>query len=86
MTVQINITLMIKHVQRTVDVDLHSGRYSLRLGLGLCSQKVIQVAEDRHILGTGILQILAVDKPRTAVDNRLFNRRQTVLAADDQIT
>ena len=50
----------------------------------LFQKSVIQILQKRHVLRDGILEVLLVDLMDTAVDDRLFNRLQALLAADNQ--
>ena len=52
----------------------------------LLEQGIVQILKDRHILRAGISEIFAVDQMDTTVNDRLFHREQTFLAADHQFT
>ena len=53
--------------------------------LVLLHQFIVQILQDRHILRTGIIEIRLIDLMHTAVDDRLFDRLQSFLAADYQL-
>ena len=56
------------------------------LRLFLRQQGIVEVFQQRHIFGNGVLKISAVDGVDAAVDDRLFYRLQALLATHHQFT
>ena len=77
---------MIEHIQRAGDIDFQSGGNELRFFFLLPAQTVIQITEDGHILRLGVIEIILIHHPHTAVNNGFLHGFQTVLAAHDQLT
>ena len=77
---------MVKHPQRTVDVNFQCRSNTLCLPLFLLSQAVVQITERRHIFGLRVVQIFLVDKRQTAVNDRLFFRLHAIPCAHNQFT
>ena len=75
---------MIEHVQRTCDVDFKSGRKCFCFLLILLAQCVVQILENRNILRTGIIQVRLIDDMYSTVNDRLFNRLQSISSAHNQ--
>ena len=56
------------------------------LRLFLRQQGSVEVFQQRHIFGNGVLKILEVNGVDTAVNDRLFHRLQALLTAHHQLT
>ena len=56
-----------------------------RFLLILLHQLIVQILQNRHVLRTGIIEIRLINLMDTAVDDRLFDRLQSFLAADHQL-
>ena len=76
---------MVKHVQRTADVDLQRSGKPLGLRFRLLAQQRVEVPQHRHFLRAGVLQVLPVDHVDTAVHNGFLHRLQPRLTAHDQL-
>ena len=84
--VHVNVRPMVEHIQGTIDVDFQRRGDILCLRLRLFQKQLIQVAQDRHILRAGGLQIIPVHKPCAAVNDGPLNRGKPLLAANNQVT
>ena len=83
--VNVDVGAVIEHIERTGDIDFKRGGDVLRLLFVLPPQLVIQVLQHRHILRRGIVEIVPIDQPHTAVNDGFLHRLQAVLAAYDQL-
>ena len=81
----IDVGPMIEHIQRTRDVDFQRRGDVLGLLLVLSAQQVVQILQNRHILRPGVVEIILVDQPHTAVDDGFLHRLQTFLTAHNQL-
>ena len=75
---------MVKHPQRTIDVDFQSRGDTLRLPFFLLSQAVVQITERGHILRLRVVQIFLVDQRQAAVNDRLLFRLHAIPCAHDK--
>src|SRR5699024_3485727 len=57
----------------------------LRLFLVLRPQQVVEVLQDGHILRAGVIEIVLIHQPHTAVNDGFLNRLQALFAAYDQL-
>ena len=81
----IHVGTVIEEVQRAGDIDFKSGCHVLGLLFLLGEKSLIEILQDRHVLGPWILEILLIDLVHAAVDDRFFHRLQALLAADDEL-
>ena len=82
----VHIGAVIEHGKRTADIDFQSGSDVLGFLFLLHPKLVVQVLQNGHFLRDGIVQILPVHQPDTAVNDGLFHRGQSILAAHNQLT
>ena len=75
---------MVEKVQGAFDVDLQRRRHMMGFLFLLGLQGIVEVLQKRHVFRNRVLEVLLVDLMDTAVDDRLFHRLQTFLAADNQ--
>ena len=72
--VDVHVGVVVKNVQRTLDVDFQRSRHMTGFRFVLRQQRIVQIFQQGHIFRGGILKILAVDHMNTAVNDRLFYR------------
>ena len=84
--VDVHIGAVVEDVQRTFDVDFQCSRHMAGLWLFLREQGIVEVFQQRHIFGNGVLKIFAVDGVDAAVNDRFFHRLQAFFASDDKLT
>ena len=77
---------MIEHIQRTGDIDFQRSGNELSFLFLLLAQTVIEITEDGHIFRLGIIEVVLIHHPHTAVNDGFLHRLQAVLAAHDQLT
>ena len=77
---------MVKHIQRAIDIDFQRGGNELSFLFLLFSQAIIEITEDGHILRLGVIEIVLIHHPHTAVNNGFLHGLQAVLTAHDQLT
>ena len=83
--VNVHVGPVVEHVQTAGDVDFQRRGDEVGLLFLLFQQKLVQVLQDGHILRAGVLQVLPVDQPHTAVNDRFLNRLEAVLAAHHNV-
>lgn len=84
--VDVHIGPVVEHIQRTGNVDFQSGGNKLGFLFFLLPEGIVKTLQNGHILRLGIVEVVLVDQPHTAVNDSLFNRSKAVLTADDQFT
>ena len=84
--IRLDIGMVIEQVQRAGAVKLQRRDNTLCLRLRLPQQLLVQILQQWHIPAADPQRQLSVDQPHTAVNDRLFNGLQALLAADDQLT
>ena len=84
--IHIHVGTMIEHVEGAGHIDFQRRGQLLRFLFLLLPEGVVQVFKDRHILRPGIIEVGLVDDVNRTVDNRLFNRLQSIPPANDQLT
>lgn len=72
-----HVRAMIKHIQRTGDIDFQSGGAVLRFLFILRTDGVIQVIQQRHILRLRVIEVFPVDDANTTINDGFFHRGQT---------
>ena len=82
----IHIGLVIEHIQRAGDIDFQRGGNELGFFFLLLAQTVIEITEDGHILRLGIIEVVLIHHPHTAVNDGFLHRLQSVLTAHNQLT
>ena len=82
----IYIGSVIKHLQRTFNIDFKGSCNMMRFLFFLLQKGIIQVLQNRHILRFGIIKISLINLMHTTVNDRLFDRLQSVLATYNQLT
>ena len=79
--VDVHIGPVVEHVETAGDVDFQRGGDEVGLLLVLRSESVVEVLQDGHILRAGVVEIVLVHQPDTAVNDRLLHGLKAVLAA-----
>ena len=82
----VHIGLMVEHIQRAGDIDFQGSGNKLRFLFLLPAQTVIQITKDGHILRLGVIEIILIHHPHTAVNDGFLHRLQSVLTAHNQLT
>ena len=77
---------MVEHIQRAGDIDFQSRGNKLRFLFLLLAQTVIQITKDGHILRLGVVEVVLIHHPHTAVNNGFLYGLQAVLTAHNQLT
>lgn len=72
--------------KRACYIHFESCRNTLSFRLGLFKHKVVQILQDRHFSRIGICKVITINHSHATVDNGLFDRFKSVLAADNQLT
>ena len=83
--VDVHIALMVKHIEGAGHIDFQRRGDVLRLFLVLRPQQVVEVLQDGHILRAGVIEIVLIHQPHTAVNDGFLNRLQALFAAYDQL-
>jgi len=83
--VDVDIALVVEHIERTGYVDFKRRCDVLRFLLVLLSQLVIQVFQNGHVFGCGVVEIVAIHKANTTVDDGLVYRLKPVLTTHNQL-
>ena len=81
----IHVGPVVEQTQAALDVDFKGGGNMVSFLFLLLEQGVVEVLQQRHILGAGVVEIAVVDLVNTAVDDRFLYRLQTFLAAHHQL-
>ena len=76
---------VVEEVQRTVDIEVQRLGHTVRLRDVLGLQRLHQVAQDGHILRSGVCEVGLVDLLHRPVDDRLFDGLQSRLAPHDEL-
>ncbi len=74
--IDVHVRPVIEHVEAAGDVNLQRRGEELRLFLVLRAETVVQVLENRHILGARVGEVVPVDHADAAVYDGLFDRLQ----------
>ena len=83
--VDVHVAAVVEHVEGAGDVDFQRRGDVLRLFLVLRPQQVVEVLQDGHILRAGVIEIVLIDQPHTAVNDGFLYRLQSVLSTHDQL-
>ena len=78
--VNVHVGPVVEHVQTAGDIDFQRRGDEVGLLFLLFQQKLVQVLQDGHILRAGVLQVLPVHQPHTAVNDRFLYGLEAVLA------
>ena len=84
--IRLDIGMVVEQVEGAGAVKLQRRCYTLCLRLRLPQQLLVQILQQRHFAAADPQRQLPVHQPHTAVNDRLFNGLQALLAADDQLT
>ena len=76
---------MVEQVQAAMHIDFKRRRNPLGFGFGLNLQLDVQILQNRHGFRLRVGEIRLIHRTDAPVDDRLFNRLQALLAADDQL-
>ena len=82
---QVHVCRMVEQIEGAGAVELQGGRHPPGLRLRLFQKLLIQVLEQGRLAVPDPQGHIPVDEPHTAVDHRLFDRLQTILAAHHQL-
>ena len=77
--VNVHVGPVVEHIQTAGDIDFQRRGDEVGLLLLLFQQKVVEVLQNGHILRAGVLQVLPVDQPDTAVNDGFLHRLQPIL-------
>ena len=83
--IRLDIGGVVEQVEGACAVELQRRCHTPGLRLRLFQQFLIQVLQQRHIPAADPQRQLPVDQPHTAVNDRLFDGLQALLAAHDQL-
>ncbi len=83
--VDVHVGAVVEHIQTASDVNFQRRGDEMGLLLVLFPQGVVKVLQNGHILWTGVVQILPVDQPDTAVNDGFLHRLEAVLAAHHNV-
>ena len=83
--VNVHIGAVVEYVQTAGNVDFQGGGDEVGLLFLLLQQKVVKVLQNGHVLRAGVLQVLPVDQPHTAVNDRFLHGLEAVLAAHHNV-
>ena len=81
----VNVCLVVKHVQTAIYIEFQCRRDTLRFLFRLLLDFIVEVAQNRHILRLRVCKVAAVHADNGAVNQSLFNRFQPVFAAHNQL-
>ena len=84
--IQFYVGLVIKHLQRSVDIDFQSCGNPLCLWFFLFAETIIQISQDWHIFRFRIRKIILIYKRKASVNDRLFFCFNSIPASHDQFT
>ena len=76
---------VVKEVQRTVHIQVQRLSYPVRLRDALCQKRLHQIAQDGHILRSGVSKIGLIDLLHSPVDDGFLDGLQPRLAAHDEL-
>ncbi len=83
--VNVHIGSVVEHVEGAGDVDFQRRGNEVGLLFLLLQQKLVQVLQNGHILRAGVLQVLPVDQPHTAVNDGFLYGLEAVFAAHHNV-
>ena len=84
--VNIHVGTVVEYIEGPGNIDFQSGCDIVGFFFLLFQKLVVQVLQNGHLFGNGVSQIVPVHQSHTTVDDRLFDRLQALLAADDKLT
>ena len=76
---------VVKEVQRTVHIQVQRLSYPVGLRDALCQKRLHQIAQDGHILRSGVGKIRLIDLLHSPVDDGFFDGLQPCLTAHDEL-